>query len=92
MVSLDKAIESGKEHRRPYRGAKAVDSTCRNHGSCEWCHGNRTYKNDKRELAAEQERDEYEELLAEDEIDDQRMEAKRMVEEKKVVAGRDRFS
>lgn len=92
MVSLDKAIESGKEHRRSYRGAKAVDSMCRNHGSCKWCHGNRLHKNDKRELAAEQERDEYEELLAEDEIDDQRMEAKRMVEEKKVVAGRDRFS
>lgn len=92
MVSLDKAIESGKEHRRPYRGAKAVDSTCRNHGSCEWCHGNRTYKNDKRELAAEQERDEYEELLAEEEIDDQGMEAKRMAEEKKFITNRYKFS
>ena len=89
MVSLDKAIESGKEHRRSYRGAKAVDSTCRNHGSCAWCYGNRTHKNNKRELAAEQERDEYEELLAEEEIDDQGMEAKRMVEEKEVAAGRD---
>ena len=24
-MSLDKAIEHGKEHRKPYRGAKAVD-------------------------------------------------------------------
>ena len=33
-MSMDKAIEYGKEKRKPYRGAKAVDSTCRNHGSC----------------------------------------------------------
>lgn len=58
-MSLDKTIQSGKEHRRPYRGAKAIDRTCRNHGSCEWCHGNRIHKNDKRELAAEQEMREY---------------------------------
>ena len=56
---LDKSTQSGKEHRKPYRGAKAVDETCRNHGGCEWCHGNRTHKNDKRELAAEQELREY---------------------------------
>lgn len=58
-MSLNKSIQSGKEHRKPYRGAKAIDSTCRNHGSCGWCHGNRTHKNDKRELAAEQELSEY---------------------------------
>lgn len=33
-MSLNKAIESGKEHRRQYRKAKAVDKTCRNNGSC----------------------------------------------------------
>ena len=54
-MSLDKSIQSGKSHRKPYRGAKAIDATCRNHGSCKWCEGNRTHKNDKRELAAEQE-------------------------------------
>ena len=43
-MALDKAIKSGKEHRKPYRGAKAVDSTCRNHGSCPWCLGNRLNK------------------------------------------------
>lgn len=58
-MSLDKAIQSGKEHRKKYYGAKAIDTTCRNHGSCEWCRGNRTHKNDKRELAAEQELREY---------------------------------
>ncbi len=35
-MSLDKAIKYGKEHRKPYRGAKAVDKTCRNHGSDDW--------------------------------------------------------
>ena len=59
-MSLDKSIQSGKEHRKPYRGGKAIDKTCRNHGGCYWCLENRTHKNDKRELAAEQELREYE--------------------------------
>ena len=41
---LNKAIESGKEHRRPYYGSKAICKSCRNHGGCEWCEGNRKYK------------------------------------------------
>ena len=53
-MSLDKAIAHGKEKRKPYRGAKAVDIHCRNHGGvrhqqeCVWCRENRTYKNRKR--------------------------------------------
>ncbi len=47
-MSLDKAIKHGKEKRKPYYRSKKVDPTCRNHGSCEWCRGNRTYKNRKR--------------------------------------------
>lgn len=43
-MSLDKAIKHGKEKRKPYRGVKAVDSTCRNHGSCKWCESNRKHK------------------------------------------------
>lgn len=43
-MSLDKAIAHGKEKRKPYRGAKAVDPTCRNHGSCVWCRENRLHK------------------------------------------------
>lgn len=62
-MSLDKSIRFGKEHRRPYRGAKAVDCSCRNHGSCSWCRLNRTHKNDKRETAAVQEMEEYTEEL-----------------------------
>lgn len=48
-MSLDKAIEHGKEKRKPYRGAKAADATCRNHGSCKWCEMNRTHGNKRRE-------------------------------------------
>lgn len=59
-MGLEKAIEHGKEKRKPYIGAKAVDCTCRNHGSCEWCKGNRTYKNSKKNLKVEQEIREYE--------------------------------
>ena len=47
-MALDKAIKHGKEHRKPYRGGKAIDKTCRNHGGCLWCEENRKYKNIKR--------------------------------------------
>ena len=46
-MSLDKAIEHGKEHRKPYRGSKAIDPSCRNHGGCPWCEGNRLYRTKK---------------------------------------------
>lgn len=47
-MALDKAIQYGKEHRKPYTGGKAIDRTCRNHGGCSWCEKNRKYKNIKR--------------------------------------------
>ena len=43
-MTLEKTIASGKEHRKPYHGSKAIDKTCRNHGSCPWCQRNRKYK------------------------------------------------
>ena len=49
-MSLDKAIRSGKEHRKKYCGTKAIDKTCRNHGSCPVCRDNRLHKFKKREL------------------------------------------
>ena len=53
-MSLDKAIEHGKEKRKPYRGAKAIDCTCRNHGSCTWCRDNRLHKRLNDEEASRQ--------------------------------------
>jgi hypothetical protein len=43
-MSMDKAIIHGKEHRKPYHGAKAVDKTCRNHGGCPHCESGRLHK------------------------------------------------
>lgn len=60
-MSLDKAIQYGKENRKRYKGAKAVDTSCRNHGSCDYCKGNRIHKNQKRKLSAEEELQQYEE-------------------------------
>ena len=50
-MSMDRAIASGKERRRPYRGSRAFDPSCRHGGSCSWCEGNRTVRA-KREAAA----------------------------------------
>jgi hypothetical protein len=47
-MSLNKAIEHGSEHRKPYQKAKAVDPTCCNHGSCLRCKNNRLHKNKRR--------------------------------------------
>jgi len=57
-MSLDKGIEHGKEKRKKYRKSKAFDCSCRNHGSCEWCKGNRLHRRRKREAAAKNQMDE----------------------------------
>lgn len=48
----DKAILHGKEHRKPYNGAKAVDRSCRNHGGCDYCANGRLHKRRVAELSA----------------------------------------
>ncbi len=59
-MALDKAIQHGKEHRKPYTGGKAIDRTCRNHGSCDWCKGNRLYTSKVQEEIADAKLAEYE--------------------------------
>lgn len=59
-MGLEKAIASGQEHRKPYHGAKAVCFNCRNHGTCDYCKGNRLHSTRKREVAANERQDEYE--------------------------------
>lgn len=49
-MGLEKAIQHGKEHRKPYRKSKSVDKTCRNHGRCPWCQGNRSHSTKVRKL------------------------------------------
>lgn len=65
-MGLNKAIEHGHEHRKEYRGAKAIDKTCRNHGSDDWALDDRTHKNKKRIESARQKLEEY----IEGELDD----------------------
>lgn len=63
-MSLDKAISHNKEHRKPYRGAKAVDVSCRNHGGghkypCPYCEANRKHCAEMRQAAADEKLKEY---------------------------------
>lgn len=53
-MSLNKAIEHGKEHRRQYTKAKAVSKRCRNHGTCLYCRDNRLHNSKAKKLHAEQ--------------------------------------
>lgn len=52
-MGLEKAIKSGKEYRKEYRGGKAIDSTCRNHGGCPACYSNRMIKFEKAKQKAD---------------------------------------
>lgn len=56
-MSMDKAIASGKEHRKPYYGSKAIAKSCRNHGSCPYCTKNRQHKFLENNLTAREIRD-----------------------------------
>lgn len=47
IMSLDKAISHGKEHRKPYYGEKACDKSCRNHGSDDWAKNNRLNRSNR---------------------------------------------
>lgn len=58
-MSLEKAIKHGKEKRKAYRRSKAFDSSCRNHGGCGYCEGNRTRFDTRARQAAEEEIKEF---------------------------------
>ncbi|MCM1237083.1 MAG: hypothetical protein NC489_43975 [Ruminococcus flavefaciens] len=60
MMSLNKSIANGSEHRKPYRKSKAVDRTCRNHGTCVFCRENRLYSARKILLKMTERGNEYE--------------------------------
>jgi hypothetical protein len=53
-MSHNKAIKHGKERRRPYRGSRRFDHSCRNHGGCGYCRGNRLYAAVRRVVAADE--------------------------------------
>ena len=47
-MSFDNDYPNRKDRRKPYYRSKQVDRSCRNHGSCPWCEGNRTHRNERR--------------------------------------------
>jgi hypothetical protein len=51
-MSLDKAIESGQERRKPYRGRGAIYNSCR--CDCRDCEGNRQHKHKKQMLKSQE--------------------------------------
>ena len=51
-MSLDRAIQNGKEKRKPYKGVKAIDKSCRNNRGCSHCLGNRLHGYKKRVQSA----------------------------------------
>ena len=58
-MSLNKAIQHGKERRKPYKGAKSFDHSCRNRGRCSWCLNGRLHKRRVSEFAAAEETKEW---------------------------------
>lgn len=63
-MAMDKAIEHGKEHRKPWTGSdrsKNFDKTCRNHGTCDYCKFNRLHTFIKNRAAADDRLKEWEE-------------------------------
>lgn len=48
-MAFDNNYPNRKDKRNLYRKSKAVDKTCRNHGSCHWCENGRLFSNKKRE-------------------------------------------
>lgn len=40
-MPLDKSIEHGREHRKPWHDSRAFDCSCRNHGGCPACESKR---------------------------------------------------
>lgn len=58
-MSLDKGIAYKKEYRKQYVGSKLFDSSCRNHGNCNWCKSNRLHKVNKKIEGTDQKLREY---------------------------------
>lgn len=53
-MSLDKAVEHGKEHRKRFRKSKRFDRSCRCHGGCGWCREDKLHKFKKSEPVIEE--------------------------------------
>ena len=52
-MSLEKAIQHGKERRKRYYGSEAFDHSCRPHGGCSYCESNRKFSTMKAQIKAD---------------------------------------
>lgn len=60
-MSLDKAIAHKKEYRKEYQKlCEQIDKSCRCHGGCDYCLGNRMYQYDKEKERTKDEMKEWE--------------------------------
>lgn len=48
-MAFDNDYPNRKDKRKSYRNSKAFDRSCRNHGGCPYCEGNRLHVNKRRE-------------------------------------------
>jgi hypothetical protein len=58
-MSLDKGINHGKEHRKPYYKSGRVDPSCRPGGNCPYCKSGRQHKHKKKKLEANEKIEEF---------------------------------
>lgn len=58
-MGFEKTIEHKKEHRKPYNDSRAIVYSCRNHGSCGRCKGNRLYQSNRENERTETELKEH---------------------------------
>lgn len=53
-MAFDNEYPNRKDWRKPYRKGKRSSRSCRNHGSGDWCLGNRMHKHLKRQSLADE--------------------------------------
>lgn len=58
-MSFDKNYPNRKDQRKPYKGAKSVDRSCRCHGGCSYCKGNRLHSTERRRAKSDNDLKEY---------------------------------
>ena len=58
-MSFDTEYPSRKDRRKPYRGSKEFDRSCRSGGDCPYCRENRLHANELRAQEADSEIEEY---------------------------------
>ena len=49
-MSFDTEYKNRKDHRTRYYRSACFDRTCRNHGACGYCYGNRMHNNKRRDI------------------------------------------